>query len=180
MTAYGCHFVIFKLSRKSNVCHFLKNRKLNWPPRQGQKEQLQQLTMVLLINKHQLYVHHAFFVFFLFSKSKLHVPSWCLLRTWKWWSCGSRYIWFLVLWNLRGHVWDHPIGSCERSGSFYCMPFTSLRCSWHTHRRSPAGAPVVEAIWLYSLYRRFRVSATLATQSSRLQTLLFTVKYRKS
>ena len=38
-------------------------------PRQGQQEQLQQLTMVLFISKHQLYVHHAFFFSFCFQNA---------------------------------------------------------------------------------------------------------------
>ena len=179
------------------VCLILNNILVGCPcsadhlPRQGQQEQLQQLTMVLFISKHQLYVHHAFFFSFCFQNACFTSGNYDR-------AVPDR---FLVLWNLRGNVWDHPIGSCERwknitsylsicSGSFYCMPFTSLRCSWPTH-----WTPIVEAIWLYSLYRRFRVSSTLATQSSLffpqtdeqracsqaslLQTLLFTVKYRK-
>ena len=124
--------------------------------------------MVLLISKHQLCVNHAFVTFF-FSKSVVHVPSWCLLHTWNN-DCAVPDISVLSstfeITQLAVEKGENMITNYLSfcSGSFYCMPFNSRRCSRPMHRLNHRSKP------LYSLY-------IVCDPSKPLTDLL---KYRKS
>ena len=105
--------------------------------------------MVLLISKHQLCVNHAFVT--IFSQK-----AWCTCQVDACFTSGMMIVRFPIClfsvqrlrslnWQLKKVKYDNELCSfC--SGSFYCMPFNSRRCSRPLHRLNHRSNP------LYSLY----------------------------